>query len=378
MLKYYEVENFKSFKNRTKFSLEKTNYKMLSDSNINGSILKGLLFVGANASGKSNSIIPIKYLLDILFKDGFILFNVYKCIFSSNPKISLCYCFEVNNTEIKYELEILDNCIVERLFLDDENILDRCDNYAKASFTEKKEYSDIPKNSLFLRELYFNTKFRGMPVLQKWFECLSNSVYFDLYKGKGLIYRNDINLDLLSYLDKYGIDEINEFFSMYKFNQQIEYDSEAHGSFVHFKTNDQNNKAVFFKRKGIDEPIPITLESLGNQNLLHLLPIFFHCIRNNGILLLDEFSSGFHNDLEELLVKHFMNKSKSAQLLFVSHSTNLLSNSILRPDQLYSVDFDNNGSHINRFSNEQPREAQNIEKMYLSGVFKGVPIYEDD
>ena len=89
-----------------------------------------------------------------------------------------------------------------------------------------------------------------------------------------------------------------------------------------------------------------------------------------------EFSSGFHNDLEALLIRYFMRKAEKSQLIFVSHSTNLLSNSILRPDQIYSVDFGNEGSVIKRFSSEKPREAQNLEKMYLGGVFNGVPRYE--
>ena len=73
-----------------------------------------------------------------------------------------------------------------------------------------------------------------------------------------------------------------------------------------------------------------------------------------------------------------MEKSKESQMLFVSHSTNLLSNSILRPDQEYSVEFHHNeGSSIKRFSAEQPRSAQNIEKMYVSGVFGGLPEYNE-
>ena len=122
--------------------------------------------------------------------------------------------------------------------------------------------------------------------------------------------------------------------------------------------------------------MPFGMESLGNQNLLRILPAFFHVFNNNGMLLLDEFSSGFHNDLEELLIKWFMKNSEKSQLIFVSHSTNLLTNSLLRPDQIYSVDFDNNGSRVKRFSSEKPREAQNLEKMYLSGIFSGVPKYE--
>ena len=96
------------------------------------------------------------------------------------------------------------------------------------------------------------------------------------------------------------------------------------------------------------------------------------------MLLVDDFSGAFHNDLESLLVRYFTEKSNHSQLLFVSHSTNLLSNSILRPDQEYSVEFRNeDGSSVKRFSSEQPRSAQNIEKMYVSGVFGGLPGYKE-
>ena len=72
-----------------------------------------------------------------------------------------------------------------------------------------------------------------------------------------------------------------------------------------------------------------------------------------------------------------MKNSKRAQLFLVSHSTNLLSNTLLRPDQIYTVDFiDGKGSRLNRVSDNKPREAQNLEKMYLSGVFNGIPSIE--
>lgn len=85
-----------------------------------------------------------------------------------------------------------------------------------------------------------------------------------------------------------------------------------------------------------------------------------------------------YNELENLMVRYFMEKANEAQMLFVSHSTNLLSNSILRPDQEYSVEFQRGeGSFVKRFSTEQPRSAQNIEKMYVSGVFGGLPEYKE-
>ena len=105
-----------------------------------------------------------------------------------------------------------------------------------------------------------------------------------------------------------------------------------------------------------------------------MLPSFFHIVKNSGMLIIDEFSSAFHNFLEEKLVKYFMQNSKESQIFIVSHSTNLLTNTILRPDQIYTVDYiQGKGSKINRVSDSKPREAQNLEKMYLSGVFNGIP-----
>ena len=65
-------------------------------------------------------------------------------------------------------------------------------------------------------------------------------------------------------------------------------------------------------------------------------------------------------------------------MFLLSHSTYILKNAVLRPDQEYAVYFDGeNGSKVRRFSDEQPRNAQNIEKMYNSGVFGGLPYYEE-
>lgn len=134
---------------------------------------------------------------------------------------------------------------------------------------------------------------------------------------------------------------------------------------------------VFFERKGIGVPIPIFMESVGNQTLINILPAILSAVESGGMLIIDEFSSGLHNKLEELLVKYIMRTGEAVQFFFVSHSTNLLSNSILRPDQIYTVEMmGSEGSKLHRFSDEQPRAAQNLEKMYLSGVFGGVPEYE--
>ena len=379
MLLKVKLNNFKSFKNLTELDFNATNYKILNDTNVyNNEILKGAIFVGGNATGKTNIILALRVLLDMLFSDKIINLGKYKCIFSEEVLVELGYEFNIEESNIKYDIfyDVKEKVLVEKLYLNDDLVLDRIGNNAQSKITESKSHTDLDNDVLLLRTIYFNTKFSNYNILKKWFEFLSNSVYLDA--SQRIISNSDKKIVLNKYLENEGTNEINEFFKEYKFNQQIEYSNQSIGNFVTLKLNDQSTKEIFFKRDCINEPIPYEWESLGNRNLINMLPDFFKVVKNGGMLIIDEFSSAFHNELERLLIKYFMNKSKNSQVFIVSHSTNLLSNSIFRPDQEYSVDFFENGSVVNRFSNDKPREAQNIEKMYNSGCFGGKPNYKPE
>lgn len=376
MITNFKYKNFRSFKNEVIVNVEKSNYKILSETNIYNGILKGLFFYGANASGKTNLVLGLRLLLELLFAERNINLFFYNCLFSIDDNMILVYEFAFEEDKIKYYIEY-DNKMksyIEKLYLNDQILLNRLNDTAESTITEKNHYTEIDKNTLLLREIYFNTKFRGNDTLKQWFDFLLNSVYLDAYKR--YIYNpGKHQLNLKDYLDEFGVHEINEFFNEFNFEQNIEYSKKSKGNSIGLETDKDN---IFFKRKGIGEPIPYFLESLGNQNLLDLLPSFFHVIKNGGMLIIDEFSSGFHNLLEELLIKYFMKKSKNSQIFVVSHSTNILKTSLIRPDQAYSVNFiEKEGSFIEPFSSERPREGQNLEKMYNSGVFGGIPNFEN-
>ena len=384
MLTKITLHNFKSFKNTETIDLTKTNYTILPQNVADNGVLKGCIFVGANASGKSTIILGVKLLLDFLFLERNMNSGIFVCMFGDNPCYSLEYDFLIEKKNIHYSFEVdtRKNMISEKLYLEDKLMMERMGLSAKSYIADKNginyDETDVGKDSLFLRTLYFNTKFASNPVLKSWMEYLKKSIYINMFERRIFSY-NNMEVSVTRYLDKGGCQSINKFFNEYNFEQNIEYDHSSEGNHIKMIVGiDESEKDVFFKRKGIDIPIPFSEESLGNQNLLRILPSFLTTIENDGMLLIDEFSSGFHNDLESLLVRYFMEKSKYAQMLFVSHSTNLLSNSILRPDQEYSVEFQReNGSSVKRFSTEQPRSAQNIEKMYVSGVFGGLPDYKE-
>ena len=384
MLTKITLDNFKSFKNKTVVDLTKTNYTILPQNVADNGVLKGCIFVGANASGKSTIILSVKLLLDLLFSERNINSGMFLCMFGDSNKYSLSYEFLIENKTIRYsfEVDVAKKMISELLHIDNELLLQRMGLSAKSYIADSNginyDEEDVGKDSLFLRTLYFNTKFASNSTLGSWMDYLKKSFYVNMFKGEIVSYGKR-DMTIATYLDNGGCEVINNFFDEYNFEQKVEFVHSTSGGKISFVAGeDEDVKTVFFKRKGIEVPIPFFEESLGNQNLLRILPVFLSAINNGGMLLIDEFSSGFHNELESLLVRYFMEKANHAQMLFVSHSTNLLSNSILRPDQEYSVEFqDKNGSTVRRFSSEQPRSAQNIEKMYVSGVFGGLPEYKE-
>lgn len=378
MLEKVVLNNYTTFVNETTIDFLATNYKFLENENVgNNRILKGALFVGENASGKTQILKAINFLLELLFSNSEIDFMSRKSFYTTKNNYNLKYYFLVEDYKLSYELEFsVDKIVKEKLCLNNQVILDRIGSNAEFNYNDKKYFKDLSDKLLFLRRIYFDTHFYDDKILNKWFDFLKNSVYVNCYNREIFNFSNSVLLED-EYYDKSGTSEINKFFNKINYNQTIAYDVETPDNGGIFKMKSKNNdKFLSFMKEGTNVYIPDIFESTGNNTLIHLLPVFLHATKNDCMIIVDEFSSGLHNELEECLIKYFNHYSKNSQLFFTSHSTNILNNTIIRPDQVYSVSFKGKkGSSIKRFSDEMPREAQNTEKMYLNGVFDGMPRY---
>ena len=93
MLQSVSVEGFKSFKNYAEVDLKKTQYQSLEKTNVKDGILKGCMFVGGNASGKTNFIEALLFLLRILFSKREVNWDKYLCMFSESDKFENIYQF---------------------------------------------------------------------------------------------------------------------------------------------------------------------------------------------------------------------------------------------------------------------------------------------
>lgn len=149
MIKKITIKNFKCFKNETVLDLKKTNYKLL-EQNTCGKFLKGLLFVGENASGKTSAILPLKLLLDLLFKDQEVEFVLYQCLFSKDKNTELRFEFELETHTISYFLSFSKTAIIEeRLSVDDQLIIERLGGSGKLFLGSETTLHDVDKSLLF-------------------------------------------------------------------------------------------------------------------------------------------------------------------------------------------------------------------------------------
>ena len=382
MLVKLSMQNFKSFMEKAELDLNATGYEILKDTNkTSNNILKGALIVGGNATGKSTVLKALKFLLQLLVWQVNIVPFDYLCLFKeSTGKMKLGYEFLINKEKINYEIECdVKGITKEKLLVSNKERLNRIGQNAVYTSNSNQETSieNLQQNQSAIRKVYFDTKFIDDETLMKWFQFLEQSVYID--QDRKTIYKSGGASSIITYKDYFeqnGTDKFNKFLKQIGYEQSVEYTNEFNNGKVKF--NFQNNqKDIIVKRNNMDFALPLNMESDGNQTLVYTLPIVFDAMKSDAIAIIDEFSSGFHNILEEKVIKFFMENSKNAQLFLVSHSTNLLSNTLLRPDQIYTVDFINGkGSKLNRVSDSKPREAQNLEKMYLSGVFNGIPNFE--
>jgi predicted ATPase len=378
MLKKIKLLNYTTFISETTINFSATNYKILEDTNVGKNrILKGGLFVGENASGKTHILNSIKLLLDLLFSVDKVDLVTKKSFYTNQPTYKLEYEFDINDTDIIYTLELSpEKVISEKLAVNKKIILERLGKTAKTYLTDENVFDKISENLLYLRLFYHDTQFYNDETLTQWYKFMENSIYINCYNRQIKSYSGN-KIEIHDYLSENSTDKINKFLKLINYKHEIDYTTETKNDNDIFsvKSND-NKKFISFKKTGTKIYVPEMFESTGNITLMQLIPTFLFASKSNCMIILDEFSSGFHNVLEECLIKYFFSTSKNSQLFFASHSTNILNNALIRPDQIFSVTFDpGRGSILRKFSDEMPRESQNTEKMYLNGVFDGLPKY---
>lgn len=122
-------------------------------------------------------------------------------------------------------------------------------------------------------------------------------------------------------------------------------------------------------------------ESDGTRKLMAIAPAIESVLSKGGLLLVDGIENGLHPAFVEFIVAKFQSKKTNpygAQIVFTTHDTELLNMELLRKDQLYFVDKNNDAgvSELYSISSFSTRTTENIRKGYLVGKYGAIPNVE--
>lgn len=123
-------------------------------------------------------------------------------------------------------------------------------------------------------------------------------------------------------------------------------------------------------------------ESQGTAAYFSLLGPVLTALKRGAVLAVDEIDSSLHPSLTAFLVRLFGNKNSNptaAQLIFSTHDTSLLSDGILKRDQVWFTEKDRVGvSQLYPLTDFKPRTGENFEKRYLQGRFGAIPFINSE
>lgn len=118
-------------------------------------------------------------------------------------------------------------------------------------------------------------------------------------------------------------------------------------------------------------------ESAGTKRLFALAGPWLDILANGFVVFIDEIETSLHPLIVKELVKLIQNpeiNTKGAQVIFTTHSPALLDTEILRRDQIWFTEKDENGAtNLYPLLDYKPRKGEAIAKGYLSGRYGAIP-----
>lgn len=405
-LKFANVLSFKDmqeifFTAESKYTNTSTNYIQRDKAIGNELITPVTAFYGANASGKSNIIkVLSKALSSLLNRSGkkeddkfyvpFLLDNTSKAE-ASFIEIDFCiedirYIFNCSYTNAGINSESLvviskENKIKfynrtdTKITFYNKEIISKYDvQYAKDSINKRKD--------LLLIDIFDTRGVEEIKIAYKGLKKITQILHpnfmlnliFDLDNLAETLYDDDKLLKKVIELIKYADLGITD----------IKIEEEKNPEIAKLS---KKNKAydVQFGHKGLNQEkyyLSITDESCGTGQYFRYLALFIPAFLEGGIFVIDELDENLHPMMLAKIVEMFNNPSINiggAQLIFTTHNTSILKSDILKRDEIWFVEKNEEGcSEVYPLTEFKAiREGFNYEKGYLEGRFGAIPYLGD-
>ncbi|NDD67080.1 ATP-binding protein, partial [bacterium] len=132
---------------------------------------------------------------------------------------------------------------------------------------------------------------------------------------------------------------------------------------------------------GGEVPFPMAWLSDGSKVLIHLLPVFRLMVSRPMVLVVDELGRHFHHDLLLSLIDGFLRSCTPhtrSQLIFTTHNQSVMTQSLLRLDEMWVVEKHGNHSTLYSFVEFEGLSARtDVAKRYRQGHLGGLPTLYD-
>ena len=419
MLVEYSFGNFKSFKEENSLSMIGVkSFKEHDESHVwekdKFKILKSSVIYGNNASGKSNLVIGMTLMKNLIFNsfrdalDENSSSNIERFLLNSdNEEIPTLFevVFFQNDIRYRYGFDIYEGTIINEWLFHKHTVKEvplferegKTIQINKTSFSEGEEFkSKIRDNVLFLSMV---AQFDGTVSNEiiSWFRNVNVTIGIFDFAYSNYTYKKFMNdpefekwLSLIiqeleiSNISMEEVDLKNEF--QINKNNKIKLDlvaENADGEQVYKKLK---GKSITTWHKKYDEnnmlleAVPFNFlkqESEGTKKFINLLGPWYDTIKNGKILIVDELDSRMHTHITRKLVELFNHKkNKKAQLIFTSHDVNLLDKDIFRRDQIWFVEKDQFGASnlysLADFKALTVRNTSSFIKNYVLGKYGAI------
>ena len=360
MLIDFRVKNFATFKDRTILSAEAaTRLRKFKKSNVfyhqNPQLLKNLLILGPNGSGKTSLLNGLRLMKLLVLHGGTrsvtenLRYNPFLFDVTSKNKdtefgvrISIQnqiydYSFKYNSKVVDYEkLSLITKAGKEKIYFERKN----------KDFTVKNEKLEsaegkVRENALFLFTAQENNDEISSKVY-KWFDkdllIIRSRLEIPEYLIR-LMENEELKNEMVSFLQcaDFNIKDINlrqiavktdDFSAHLAKTLNISIPEKQYELFT-IHTSFKNNKPV-----GQSE-LPLQLESVGTRRIFYIMltVIYSQLHGNSKTLLIDEFDNSLHSELASTLIKIFNSEQSQNQYILTTHNVELLDDDI-RVDQM--------------------------------------------
>jgi len=129
--------------------------------------------------------------------------------------------------------------------------------------------------------------------------------------------------------------------------------------------------------KGEDVALEFDEESAGTRKLFALAGPWLDVLDKGLVLFVDELDTSLHPLLVRFLLNLFHNPETNrhnAQLIFTTHDTTVLDQTLMRRDQVWFVEKDaENATRLYPLSDYKPRKGEALQKGYLYGRYGALP-----